>query len=410
MDLEIREIIKCASCNSKKIDTVAKFGKVPLAGYFPIPGDEDEQFLINLELLKCISCSLIQTSPDVSGKSLFLDYRYASRYSMKAHFKEMSHWIKNTLKIPNNARFLEIGSNDGTLMTFLRSLNYYVQGVDPSINVTKYAIENGNSVEVGFFSPEMVINNNWQEKFDVVISTNSFAHISEIRNIAHGISLTLREGGIFILEVQSWPELVRTRAFDFVYHEHKYYYDLQSLRNLLSPFEIFIQNVELINIHGGSYRIIFRKFSNKTLEQKLPEFDISKFENSPSKRQIDESISLFFSNLDKLKILLTAKNEKNFKIIGFGASGRANMIISHMKPNGLIDYILDESPERIGRNLGLSKINIIDFEKFRSQSEDSYDQVLVLAWNFYSEIKSKWPHKNKILICPLPFYFESISE
>ena len=392
------------------MDKVAEFGQVPLAGYFPIPGDEDERFLINLELLKCISCSLIQTSPDVSDKSLFLDYRYASRYSMKAHFSEMSQWIKNTLKIPNTDRFLEIGSNDGTLMNFLRSLNYNVQGVDPSINVTKYAIENGNSVEVGFFSPEMVINNNWEEKFDVVISTNSFAHISEIRNIAHGISLTLKEGGIFILEVQSWPELVRTKAFDFVYHEHKYYYDLQSLRNLLLPFQILIENVELTTIHGGSYRIVFRKFGNKVLGEKFTKFDISKFENSPSKKQITESISLFFTNLDKLKLLLTDKRKKGFKIIGFGASGRANMLIAHMKPSGLIDYILDESPERIGRNLGLSKINILEFETFKSQSEDSYDQVLVLAWNFYSEIKSKWPHKNKILIQPLPFYAEFISE
>ena len=109
-------------------------------------------------------------------------------------------------------------------------------------------------------------------------------------------------------------------------------------------------------------------------------------------------------------MLLTDKRKKGFKIIGFGASGRANMLIAHMKPSGLIDYILDESPERIGRNLGLSKINILEFETFKSQSEDSYDQVLVLAWNFYSEIKSKWPHKNKILIQPLPFYAEFISE
>jgi hypothetical protein len=81
-----------------------------------------------------------------------------------------------------------------------------------------------------------------------------------------------------------------------------------------------------------------------------------------------------------------------------------------MNPNGLIDYILDESPERIGRNLGLSRIKIVNFETFKSQKEDSYDLVLVLAWNFYSEIKSKWPHKNKILIQPLPFYLESTSQ
>jgi len=410
MELEIRKIVKCGSCNSQKIDIIANFGKVPLAGYFPYPGEEDERNLVNLELLKCVSCSLIQASPDVSGESLFLDYRYASRYSMKTHFSEMSKWIKNSLKIPKTSKILEIGSNDGTLMNFLRELNYSIEGVDPSINVTKHAIENGHSVEVGFFSPEMVTNKNWQNKFDVVISTNSFAHISEIGNIAYGISLALQEDGISILEVQSWPELVRTGAFDFVYHEHKYYYDLEALKNLLSPFRILIEHVELTTIHGGSYRIVFRKLRSNLSEDEFVQFDISAFENSPSKTHITESINLFFKKLDTLKQLLIEKQEKGFKIIGFGGSGRANMLVTHMNPNGLIDYILDESPERIGRNLGLSRIKIVNFETFKSQKEDSYDLVLVLAWNFYSEIKSKWPHKNKILIQPLPFYFESTSQ
>jgi hypothetical protein len=145
-------------------------------------------------------------------------------------------------------------------------------------------------------------------------------------------------------------------------------------------------------------------------DEKFKQFDISAFEDSPSETRITDSINAFFKNLDTLKQLLQDKKEKGFKIIGFGASGRANMLVTHMNPSGLIDYILDESPERIGRNLGFSKINIVDFETFKTQSGDSYDQVLILAWNFYSEIKSKWPHKNKILIKPLPFYSESESQ
>jgi len=409
MKIKKRNIVNCGACKKKNLFTIAKFGRIPLAGYFPLPGEEDESNLINLDLLKCANCSLIQTCPDVSNESLFLDYRYASRYSMQPHFREMANWIKNTLRIPNTAKFLEIGSNDGTLMSLLKSFSYDVQGVDPSKNVTEHAIANGHIVEVDFFSPELVTKKTWEEKFDVVISTNSFAHISDISSIANGISLALKYNGIFILEVQSWPELIRTMSFDFVYHEHKYYYDLLSLNNLLSPFGIFIEQVTLSSIHGGSYRIIFRKHKTDSKSNKIKPFDIVAFESTPSDLQVSESLNRFFINIESLKLSLVNKRKKGIKVIGFGASGRANILLAHMNSSGLLDYILDESPERIGRNLGFSKINILDFESFKLIEENSYDEVLVLAWNFYSDIKAKWPHKNKLLIKPFPFYSESLS-
>jgi len=409
MKIEVKNIEKCGSCRGKNLVTIAKLGQLPLAGYFPIPGEEDKENLLDLELLKCNSCTLVQASPDVSNDSLFSDYRYASRFSMKKHFEEMSRWIKNTLKIPNKSKILEIGSNDGTLMSALRIFDYEVQGVDPSKNVTEYAVNQGHKVEVDFFSPELVIKKNWQDVFDVVISTNSFAHISEIRNIAHGISMALKDKGILILEVQSWPELVKWGTFDFVYHEHKYYYDLKSLDFLLSQFNLFIQHATLESVHGGSYRLVFKKIENKNSQESISKLDISTIEHQPTENEIKHSLKKFFENISKIKMHLEHKQKNGIRVIGFGASGRANILIAHMNMIGTIEYILDESPERVGRNLGFSDIRIKNFDDLKLSGENSYDEVLILAWNFYEEIKAKWPHKNKVLINPLPGYTESLS-
>lgn len=87
------------------------------------------------------------------------------------------------------------------------------------------------------------------------------------------------------------------------------------------------------------------------------------------------------------------------RVIGFGASGRANMLISYMNIQKEIPVVFDESPERIGRNLGFSGIQIQSLENL---SEDEYTHCVVLAWNFFDSVAKKWPHKGKILISPLP--------
>lgn len=396
-----KNLKKCASCDGKKLQVLYDFGKVPLAGYFPPPGTVDSKFLLDMRLLKCEFCSLVQISPDVDGSLLFEDYRYASRYSMKNHFKDLSEHIEDKIKLNGSSKILEIGCNDGTLMSYLREKGYMVQGIDPSINVTKYALEQGLEVQVDFFSSEFCVKNNWENSFDMIISTNSFAHISNIKSITKGVSLALKNNGVFLLEVQSWPEMVKNGTFDFIYHEHKYYYDLTSLNNLLSKFNLFMEDVRNISIHGGSYRILFRKieFENESTIDRSLQLALS--EASPSDLQIKAAIITFFQNISYLRVKIDDYIRSGMRVIGFGASGRANMLVAYLNPKGLINLIYDESPERYGRQLGFSQIQIRDLAELKSSE---YDVVVVFAWNFFIDIKNKWPHPDKKLIQPLPFY------
>jgi hypothetical protein len=61
--------------------------------------------------------------------------------------------------------------------------------------------------------------------------------------------------------VQSLTRLVESNAFDFVYHEHKYYYTLQSLLKSLSQFDWHLVDCMETPIQGGSHRLVFQKSS-----------------------------------------------------------------------------------------------------------------------------------------------------
>jgi SAM-dependent methyltransferase len=390
--------VRCSSCYSKNLEVLFDFGDKPLAGYFPLRSEESSDFSIELRLLQCGVCHLVQIDPDLDDRELFADYRYLSKYSMQTHFNDLANWIESELRLEPNSNIFEIGSNDGTLQKSMRERGYEVIGVDPAFNVVQRAISGGFQVHNEFFSSVFVRNQNLMESQDLVISCNSFAHITDINEIAKGISEILRPRGIALIEVQAWPKLVETHSFDFIYHEHKYYYHLASIQNLMQKYDLWLKFVKHIPIHGGSYRLVFEKGGQKSIANTL----ISK-EFVPSNADIRRKIKKFTHELAKLDRYLFESRGSGIKVVGFGAAGRGNMLLSFLKESSLLPFVLDESPERVGRIMGISGIPILDFQNLQ---QDEYDECLVLAWNHFDSIARKWPHEGKKLICPLPkFHF-----
>lgn len=398
--MTVKEIECCSSCYSKDITLLKNFGQVNLAGYFPRIEEVDFKLAFEMKLLICEVCQLVQISPDIDDKHLFEEYRYASRFSMQKHLSELANWISQELLLDKESKILEIGCNDGTLLNELRDTGFEPIGIDPARNIVAHAVDNEHRIVNDYFSPEIVKRQSWEKKFDLIISTNSFAHISEISRIAEGISEALDDKGLFLVEVQSWPELVRTGAFDFVYHEHKYYYDLNSISNLFARFDMTIFKVKNIPVHGGSYRIVFTKDTAARARQQR---EMIRFrDREVTRNEVQDGIRFFFEQIERLNHSLRKKTESGKKIVGFGASGRANMLAAYGHLGDYLETVYDESPQRIGRKLGLSGIDILAFEQLRP---NDYDECLVLAWNFFDDILRKWPHK-KTLIKPLPLYTE----
>jgi len=135
---EIYSIIKsCASCNSVSLDVIYDFGQCPLAGYFPLPEKISNENLIEMKLMFCNSCELIQINPNVSDRYLFSDYRYRSSIGMKFHFNSLVEWLTEKSLISSNSKILEVGSNDGTLLLQLRDHGFNAVGIDPAANINK---------------------------------------------------------------------------------------------------------------------------------------------------------------------------------------------------------------------------------------------------------------------------------
>ena len=400
MNADWETVTTCSGCNINNLEIIWDFKKVPLAGYFPIKGSENLKNLIPMTLIQCSNCMLVQINPNVSDNLLFEDYRYISSVGMQRHFNEFADWFVSSFAPMVNCEILEIGCNDGPLLESLTQHGFNPIGIDPASNIVKLATAKSLNVVNDFFSLESAKKYSFESKFDYVISCNSFAHISKIGEIAAAASFVLKENGRFIVEVQSFNELVKSLAFDFVYHEHKFYYTLNSIENLLENFGLHLVDVELISSHGGSYRLTFSNSTVIKSDRLNLEIERESASNVLNVEDVRLQVQKFMENIDYLGEELQTLKDSGLKIIGFGASGRANMQLSYLgEKASLIDYVVDESRERIGRNLAFSGVGIKDYADLKG---DEYDVCVILAWNFADHIMEKMQHPGKIFIIPFP--------
>lgn len=403
---------QCAFCENDSLDLVMDFGPNALAGGFlSIDQFQGEKFF-SMRLCFCSSCFAVQIIDQIPPDDLFKDYFYfsSSIKTLSNHFEEHAKKMtKRFLADPQNSSVLEFGCNDGILLKPLaREKIGKVIGIDPATNVIN-SIKDENITTINDFlnisSAKKIIGNHG--RVDLIFANNVFAHISDMRNITQAIKNLLKDEGVFIFEVHYLDKIINELQYDMIYHEHIYYHSFLSLENHFKNFNLKIFDAEEIPIHGGSMRY-FVSHSNSKISSKISENAISIRESELKKGfHLLKTYQNFASSIEKTKIelmnLLNELKRQGKRIVGYGASGRANTLIQYCGINhNHLDYIVDDAPAKLGFFTPGSHFEI----KSKTELEKNPpDFILVFAWSFFKEIAMKntdFLAQGGKMISPLP--------
>ncbi|QQG41195.1 MAG: class I SAM-dependent methyltransferase [Candidatus Woesebacteria bacterium] len=380
----------CRFCKSRKLIKFLDFGHMPHAGNYLKPKEVGKEYYYPLRIFFCKNCGLIQNLDIISSETLFKNYHYLSSVSLTKHFQEYAKEVKKKF-LNKNSFIVEIGSNDGVLLLPLSKMGFKVLGVDPAVNVGRIAKKKDLDIIVDYFGVKVadnIVKKNG--KADLILANNVLAHIDDMNNVFKGIGKLLKDDGVLIFEVHYFPDLLKRLQYDFFYGEHLSYYNVSTLITFLNKYNLEIFDVKKMPIHSGSIRVYAKFKGNNRLKTKAGVLKLVKYEDDLDR--VDEKILENFNlKIDKhrsdIKKLLMDIKKGGSRIVGYGAGGRANTFLCSCDVNNdLLDYIVDESPERQGKFTPGTHIPIVSPEIFR---KDKVKYVLLLAWNYKKEIIKK---------------------
>ncbi len=387
---------ECRSCGNNDLKRVLSLGYQPLANNL-IKNKNDKSELYPLEMNYCDKCHNCQLSVAVDPKKMFSNYLYTSSTSkvFRDHFvKAAKNYIKLFNLKPKKSYIIDIGSNDGVALKPFKDLNFKnILGVEPAKNLAKNANKNKIKTFNGFLNKKNL--KKIKKGANLILASNVFAHSDNLQEMAECMFKLLDKKGTIVIEVQYLLNTLKDLTFDNIYHEHYNYWSLTSLNNFFNRLNAKIYRSERIDTHGGSIRIYVSKDRNKKIEKNVTKliaeenkFGIKKFETykkfGEKVYKIRENI---LKNFNKLK-----KSHK--KIIGYGAPAKATTALNFYGISDQIDFIVEDNFLKHNKFIPGVKIPI----KSKKNVKNNNNTMVVLAWNFFKDIKKNNSNLSKNFI------------
>jgi nucleoside-diphosphate-sugar epimerase len=375
----------CRSCGNTNLKRVVSLGYQPLANNLLNKKNEKCE-LYPLEVNYCDKCHNCQLSVSVDPKKMFSNYLYTSSTSkiFRNHFVNAAKKYSKELNLNKKKSYIiDIGSNDGVALKPFLDLGFKkVLGIEPAKNLSKLANKNKIKTFNGFLEKKNI--KKIKKDADLILASNVFAHSDKLKEMAECMFNLLGKKGTIVIEVQYLMNTLKDLTFDNIYHEHYNYWSLTSLTNFFDQFNAKIFRSEKIDTHGGSIRIYVKKekkikieTSVKKMLKEEEDFGIKKFKTY---KEFGEKVYKIRDNV--LKNLKKLK-KKNKKIIGYGAPAKATTALNFFGISEEIDFIVEDN--KLKHNKFIPGVKIPIDNKLRIKDKNNF--LLVLAWNFYKDIK-----------------------
>lgn len=380
----------CRCCGSTKLKRVVSLGYQPLANNL-IDNPKDKFKKYPLEMNVCEDCFNCQLSVAINSDEMFSNYLYQSSTtkSFRNHFDLAAKKYIKKFNLDKNSYIIDVGSNDGIgLKPFLDLGFTNVQGIEPAKNLAEIANANGINTFHGYLEDKAL--NPIKNGADLLLASNVFAHADDLKTMAESMKKLIKFDGKIIIEVQYLLNIIKDLTFDNIYHEHTNYWSLTSMNNFLKDLGLYIFDLEEINTHGGSLRVYVSQDKNIQIEQTVEQ--CLKKEEEFGLKYISTYL-MFGKKIESLKNK-TLNNIKNLKkrynlLVGYGAPAKASTALNYFNIKNEIDFILEDNPLKHGKYIPGVNIPIKSKKNFANKN----CAIIVLAWNFFSEIKKN----NKVL-------------
>jgi hypothetical protein len=384
--------VRCRVCDATLSIPFADLGLSPIANDMVRPENlpRGEPFF-PLKAMVCEKCWLVQLTYSHPAADLFTDnYPYYSSFSESwlTHAASYAERMTDMLQLRPHHRVVEVASNDGYLLRYFKDRGIGVTGVEPCANVATAAREQHGIPTVSEFFGRSVGARLAREigHADLMVANNVLAHVPDTLDFLGGFSELLSAHGVATFEFPHLLELMRYNQFDTIYHEHYCYLSLLSVRHALSLVGLRPFDVQRLETHGGSLRLLVcHDASDRQPTAELMELDSEEKEAGLDRCEVYTAFQERVRRTKRmlLSFLIRAKTDGK-RIVGYGAPAKGNTLLNFCGVgNDFLDFTVDISPHKQGMFLPGSRLKVLSPDAIY---ESKPDYVLILPWNLANEV------------------------
>lgn len=353
------------------------------------------------------SCGLLQLGHSFDMSKMYEEYPFTSstNSSMPKILKNVLDGALAYVDLNEDDLVLDIGGNDGTLLSFLKDKKYDLLCIDAAKNIQPVFSSSKFKTIADFFN-ERIYKSATDKKAKLIFSIAMFYHLSDPVKFSKDIAACLADDGIWVIQMAYLPAMIKTTMYDNIVHEHAGYYAADHVRWIMEKAGLEIFDVTLNDVYGGSFRLFIKKKGyikyppteryHKVLrdEKKMGIYDSATYVNFMERVKK--------TRIDLLKLCKKIKSQGK-KIWIYGASTKGNTILQYCGiGNDLIEAAADSNSFKFGKYIIGSDIPIKTESEMRSAKPD---YLLALPYSFidgFMKRESSLIKTGTKFISPLP--------
>jgi hypothetical protein len=291
--------------------------------------------------------------------------------------------IEKTVALKPGDAVLDIGSNDGTLLSAYSAGGIDRVGIDPTIAGFRQYYP-ADVIKLDAFFTEQNFRRVYPSgRARAITSIAMFYDLPDPNMFVSAIGKILADDGIWILEQSYLPSMVERNAFDTICHEHLEYYALRQIISLMKRHGLRVFDVSLNDVNGGSFQVWVchenagYRSNTEVMSALLQKEDREGYASGAPILALKERVEQI---RNRILTLLQDLKRQGKRVHGYGASTKGNTLLQFfgIGPD-LIPVIADRNNEKFGRRTPGTAIPIISEQASRAQRPDYY---FVLPWHF----------------------------
>jgi C-methyltransferase-like protein/putative zinc binding protein/methyltransferase family protein len=361
-----------------------------------------------LRLYMCPESGLAQLDYVVDGSVVYHpDYPYRSGITreLEVYQRAFAQEVVSELGIPPASLCVDIGSNDGTLLTGFKQLGMRALGVEPT-NIAKIAREqNGIETIQGFFTEKLAgeIATDYGNA-RIITATNVFAHMGPLGEVMRGICALLDRDGVFVTESHYLLDVIDKLQFDTVYHEHIRTYSLKSLVTLFGYYGLEVFDVRRADRYGGNIRAYVARKGVRPVAASVPAL----LELERQRKLFDpETFRRFRSDVeqrrDRFMTIAYDAHRQGKQFVGNSCPGRCATLLNYYGvTRDVMPYIAEQPTSlKLGLHLPGKHIPVVLNQRL---IDEQPDYVVLLAWHYAKPIAEQLRARGlkSTFVTPLP--------